>query len=90
MTYLARHKIILEVCPTSNIQTSAVPSWEEMGKIIAKLKYHKVLFTINSDGPELLGTNVKEEFERLVIRKILTEDDVVACTQIAKKATFVR
>ena len=90
MSYLAQHNIVLEVCPTSNIQTNAVSSWDEMGEIIAKFIHHKVPFTINSDGPELLGTNVKEEFERLVIRKILTEDDVVTATQTAKKATFVR
>jgi adenosine deaminase len=90
MNYLARHNIVLEVCPTSNIQTSAVSSWDEMGEIIVALKHHKVPFTVNSDGPELLGTNVKEEFERLLVRKILTEDDVVNCTVVARKATFVQ
>jgi len=90
MEYLHTNNIVLEVCPTSNLQTSAVSSWEEMGEIISKLKHHNVPFTINSDGPELLGTNVKEEFERLVVRKILTEDEVVTCTQTARKATFVR
>lgn len=90
MSYLSEHNIALEVCPTSNLQTNAVSSWEEMGDVIAKLKHHKVPFTVNSDGPELLGTNVKEEFERLVVRKIITEDDVVTCTQTARKATFLR
>jgi len=90
MSYLAQHTIVLEVCPTSNLQTSAVSSWDEMGEIIKKLKNHNVPFTINSDGPELLGTNVKEEFERLVVRKILTEEDVVDCTETARKATFVK
>src|SRR3989344_374744 len=75
LDYLAKEKIILEVCPTSNIQTSAVKTWEEMGRIIAKLKDHRVAFTINSDGPELLGTTVKEEFERLVEKGILTKQD---------------
>jgi len=90
MTYLAEHNIVLEVCPTSNLQTSAVSSWEEMGKIISSLKQYKVPFTINSDGPELLGTNIKEEFERLMLRKILTEEDVIHCTETAKKATFIK
>jgi len=90
MSYLSRHNIVLEVCPTSNLQTNAVSSWDQMGEILAKFKHHKVPFTINSDGPELLGTNVKEEFERLVVRKILTEEDVVSCTQTAKEATFIK
>jgi hypothetical protein len=48
-----------------------------------------VPFTINSDGPELLGTNVREEFERLIERGIFTSKDVVACTKRAKKVTFI-
>jgi adenosine deaminase len=90
MTYLAQHNIVLEVCPTSNLQTSAVSSWEEMGKIISSLKQYTVPFTINSDGPELLGTNVKEEFERLMLRKILTEEDVIRCTETARVSTFIK
>lgn len=89
MEYLAEKNITLEVCPTSNIQTSAVKTWEEMGRVLSTLKKYHVPFTINSDGPELLSTNVKEEFERLLNKNILTEDDVFACTQRAKKASFL-
>lgn len=90
MEYLKQHHIVLEVCPTSNIQTSAVKTWDEMATVIAALKKHGVLFTINSDGPELLGTNVKEEFEKLIDKGILTVDDVGACTKIAREASFIR
>jgi adenosine deaminase len=90
MDYLHEKNITLEVCPTSNLQTSAVSSWDEMGKILAAFKDHHVPFTINSDGPELLGTNVKEEFERLLSKGILTEEDVTVCTNVAGKATFLK
>ncbi|OGG29182.1 hypothetical protein A3A63_03150 [Candidatus Gottesmanbacteria bacterium RIFCSPLOWO2_01_FULL_46_9] len=89
MAHLKDHNIVLEVCPTSNLQTSAVKTWDEMKTIITTLKTHDVPFTINSDGPELLGTNVKEEFERLVDKGILTPEDVVACTKRAKEASFI-
>lgn len=89
MEYLAEHHIVLEVCPTSNIQTNAVADWDEMKKVLTTLKHHGVPVTVNSDGPELLGTNVKEEFERLVERDILTVEDVFACTKVAKAATFI-
>lgn len=89
MEYLAQKNITLEVCPTSNLQTSAVKTWEEMGTIIATLKKYRVPLTINSDGPELLSTNVKEEFEKLVEKKILTDEDVIACTQRALAASFI-
>lgn len=90
MAYLKDHHIVLEVCPTSNIQTSAVKDWEEMGTVLKTLKANGVPFTINSDGPELLGTNVKEEFEKLIDKGIFSVDDVVACTKTARDASFVR
>ncbi len=89
MKYLGEHRIALEVCPTSNVQTSAVKNWDEIGAIIKTLKKYEVPFTINSDGPELLATNVKEEFMRLVEKKILTENDVFTCTKTAKDVSFL-
>jgi adenosine deaminase len=87
---LRDRKIVLEVCPTSNIQTSAVADWEQIKTILTKLKESGVLFTINSDGPELLGTSVKEEFERLVAKGILTMEDVTRYGTVAKESTFIR
>lgn len=88
--YLKQHNTVLEVCPTSNIQTSAVKDWGEMGTILTTLKTRGVPFTVNSDGPELLATNVKEEFERLVEKHILTHEDVVLCTKTAREASFIK
>lgn len=87
---LAKENIVLEVCPTSNIQTQAAKDWEDIKNILATLKSAGVPVTINSDGPELLGTSVKEEFEKLVEKGILTPDDVMTCTETAKKATFIK
>lgn len=89
MDLLREKRIALEVCPLSNLQTSAVKTWEEMNDIIQTLKKHKVPFTINSDGPELLGTSVREEFEVLLAKNILTADDIVDCTKTAKEVSFV-
>ncbi len=89
MAHLKEHNIVLEVCPTSNLQTSAVKTWDEMGDVLRTLKENNVPFTINSDGPELLGITVKEEFETLLEKKFLTIDDVIECTKTAKNATFI-
>ena len=90
MDYLKEHGIALEVCPLSNLQTSAVKTWEEMGTIIQTLKQHGVPFTINSDGPELLVTSVREEFEVLIAKNILTSEDVISCTKTAKEVSFIK
>jgi len=87
---LANRGIVLEVCPTSNIQTQAASDWEDIHRIITAFKSAGVSFTINSDGPELLATSVKEEFEKLVEKQILTTDDVISCTKTAEKATFIK
>jgi adenosine deaminase len=89
MAHLKEHNIVLEVCPTSNLQTSAVKTWDEMGEVLRTLKENNVPFTINSDGPELLGITVKEEFETLLEKKFLTIDDVIECTKTSKNATFI-
>jgi len=90
LEFLAKKGIVLEVCPTSNIQTQAARDWKDVQRIIDTLKSAGVAFTINSDGPELLGTSVKEEFERLLEKKILTGDDVITCTKTARNASFIR
>ena len=90
MEYLRDEKITLEVCPLSNLQTSAVKTWEEMKTVIQTLLTHHVPLTINSDGPELLGTSVREEFELLLDKHIMTVSDITACTKAELEATFVR
>jgi len=74
---VADKKIVLEVCPSSNISTKILSDWNEVGRVITTLKNNNVLFTINSDCPTLIETNVKEEFIRLMKYGILTESEVI-------------
>lgn len=87
---LAKRRIVLEVCPSSNMRTQVVADWQKMGKILNTLIDAHVLFCINSDGPEFVGTNVREEYERLLTRKLITEREAKQCVATARKATFVK
>lgn len=89
LEYIAKEKIVLELCPTSNIRTKAAKNWTDMKRIVRTLISNKVLFTINSDGPELIGTNVKEEFRRLFKLQILSAKEIEKAIQIAKSSTFI-
>ncbi len=89
LTELAKRNITLEVCPSSNLRTRVVKDWDEMGHILKKLFAAGVPFCINSDGPELVGTNVREEYERLLTRKLLNTDQMLHCLDVGRKATFV-
>lgn len=86
---LAKNKVVLELCPTSNIRTRAVKNWQELARIIKTLKKYGVLFTINSDGPEFLQTNVKKEFLTLLKKKILTAKDVKNIVALSRQSTFI-
>lgn len=87
---IAERGIVLEVCPTSNIYTKVVKSLADFKNIFAKLKEHKVAFTINTDGPEMLRTNLTSEYQKLLAGKILSKEDLQKATQIAKNASFIK
>lgn len=90
MKKLADDKIVLEICPTSNIRTQAVKDWTEMKKTIRTLIENNVLFTINTDGPELIETTVKKEFEKLLEHNILSIDEVKKAIDLSHKVTFIK
>lgn len=73
MEEIKRKKIVLEICPTSNIKTQVVKNWQEMKLIIQTFIANKVPFTINSDGPEFFSTNVKKEYQILIKKKIISK-----------------
>ena len=60
MEYLAEHRIPLEVCPTSNVRTRAVPSIEEHP--LRTMVDAGLLVTINSDDPPMFGTTLNDEY----------------------------
>ena len=56
---------MLEICPTSNLLTKALPDEEAMRTTFAAFKGHGVAFTIATDGPEMMRTHLRDELELL-------------------------
>src|SRR5450755_2586710 len=52
-------------------------------------KKHGVRFTINTDGPEMYGTNVHKEQELLRKAGILTPQGIASCNRWAFEASFL-
>jgi adenosine deaminase len=79
--------VVLEMCPTSNARTRAVPSIEEHPA--RRLLHEGVLVTINTDDPELFGIDLTHELE--VARDDLGFDDrdLRAVTENAIAASFL-
>jgi adenosine deaminase len=89
MQKLREEEIVLETCPTSNLQTKIIKDYEEMREIYHTLKENKILFTINTDGPEFLGTNLRTEFKKLINNNILSKEDLLKANHIASQASFI-
>ena len=60
LAHLAEHRIPLEVCPTSNIATRVVDSYDTHP--ITEMIRAGVLVTINSDDPPMFGTTLNREY----------------------------
>jgi len=91
MREIAARKIVLEVCPSSNIATHAVESYTELKKILNTFIANGVLFTINTDWPELIPeAHLWRQYKYLYEKKLLTKSQLKKCTEIAKNASFIK
>lgn len=86
---IAKKGIVLEICPTSNLNTRVVKNIEEFKNIFAKFRLFRVPYTINTDGPEMLKTNLIAEYQLLLNNNIITKEELAESLQIAKKASFI-
>ena len=84
---LKEHGITLEVNPWSNYLTNSVPTIEEHP--LKQLFDHGVKVTINSDDPEVLETNLNNEYRIAHEVLGLSMDDIAACNRFAYEASFI-
>ena len=80
---------MLEICPTSNLQTGVVTGWEEFRWIFDTFRRNEIRFTINTDGPEMLKTYIRDELATLGRLGILALDEQVEVARTARQASFV-
>ena len=65
MAMIRERGIVLEICPTSNLNTRVVSGWDEFRWIFDTFRRNDVRFTINTDGPEMLKTYIRDEMATL-------------------------
>jgi aminodeoxyfutalosine deaminase len=87
LAHLAATGIPLEVCPSSNIATRAVPSLAEHP--IRAFRDAGVTITINSDDPPMFGTTLNHEYEIAADLLGLDEVGVRDLAKAAVRAAFV-
>ncbi|WP_422449585.1 adenosine deaminase [Endozoicomonas sp. ALB091] len=74
MDYLAEHKIGIESCLTSNIQTNTFPDIQSHP--LKQFLDHGILATINTDDPAVEGIELPHEYEVAAPAAGLTRDDI--------------
>jgi adenosine deaminase len=90
MASLREAGITLEICPTSNLLTKALPDENAVRDTFRAFTAAEVPFTIATDGPEMMRTHLRDEFELLVRIGALDEGELEAANQRGHDVSFVR
>ncbi|MGZ4438736.1 MAG: adenosine deaminase, partial [Gaiellaceae bacterium] len=82
-------EIVLEICPTSNLLTRALPDEDAVRDTFRAFVDHGVAFTIATDGPEMMRTHLRDELELLQRIGALDEDELAEANRHGHEASFV-
>src|SRR2546426_11823606 len=76
MAALRDADIVLEICPTSNLLTKALPDEDAIRDTFRAFVEHGVEFTIATDGPEMMHTHLRDELDLLRRIGALDQDEL--------------
>jgi adenosine deaminase len=85
--HLVAHGVTLDVCPTSNVLTGAVASWQ--AHPMRTLYDAGVALTLNTDDPTFFDTTMTEEYRRAAKAFAFNADDLVQLVRNAVNAAFL-
>jgi len=89
MSALSGAEIVLEICPTSNLLTRALPDEDAVRETFRAFVEHGVPFTIATDGPEMMRTHLRDELELLQRNGALDEDELAEANRRGHEASFI-
>ena len=89
MDQIRESEIVLEICPTSNLLTKALDGEDAVRDTFRAFTEHEVRFTIATDGPEMMRTHLRDEFELLLRIGALDEDRLAEANRRGHEVTFV-
>jgi len=87
---LKEQKVVIELCPTSNVNTHAVEGWGELKDTVRTFLKEGIPLTINTDGPYALKTNMRTEVELCLEHHIMSQAEIDRCFEVSRAATFVK
>jgi adenosine deaminase len=80
---------VLEVCPSSNLNTGVLRGIDEVRRVVRALIEHDVRFTVSTDGPEMLRTVIRDELKLLLRHEIVTLDEAREAVETGHRASFL-
>jgi adenosine deaminase len=80
---------VLEICPTSNLLTKALPDEDAIRATFRAFVDHGVAFTIATDGPEMMRTHLRDELELLERIGALDADELRQANVRGHAASFI-
>ncbi|HEY8179745.1 MAG TPA: amidohydrolase family protein [Candidatus Limnocylindria bacterium] len=89
LAMLRERGVVLEVCPSSNLNTRVIRTHAELREIMRALVAHEVRFALSTDGPEMLRSYLRDEIAMLLRREILSLAEVERAIATARDASFV-
>jgi adenosine deaminase len=89
MAALRGSGIVLEICPTSNLLTKALADEDAVRATFRAFVEHGVAFTIATDGPEMMRTHLRDEFDLLLRIGALDEDELQGANRRGHEASFL-
>jgi len=87
MDYLAQHQIGIESCPTSNIQTSTVASYQVHP--IKQFLKHGLLVSLNTDDPGVSDIEIGYEYNQAAKLIGLTDSELLQLQQNGLKMAYL-
>lgn len=90
MDLVRENKVTLEICPSSNLNTHVVKDLDEMKWIFERIRSKGIKYTINTDGPEMLMTHLRNEMHLLLNSNILTKDELAKANEQAFASSFLK
>src|SRR5690242_6763764 len=89
MKLLRERGVVLEICPTSNLLTKALPDEDALRDVFRTFVENGVLFTIATDGPEMMRTHLRDEFDLLLRVGALPLEELEEANARGHEASFL-
>lgn len=80
--------VIFEWCPTSNLRTGVFGSVEELADAYGSMLAAGVSATVSTDGPEMMRTQLRDEYALLVDAGVFDVEGARAANALAHEASF--